>query len=234
MRHVFSHFTAHYALSQICISRMRRRSGNARFVEPRDKSLRFGSANAKIHTFDIGEAVREISQNISQKRSTYVHVHTTCHTTCITTTELTDCVFARLQKEFKTQTKAQTDWKADPTRPRGTFLVVDRSIDPLAPLLHEFTYQATIHDLLEVDGETCKYVQHHTTPTTPTTSSPPPLQCAVCCVLTYHITHSVQSSTGICSVQTGRGRHCYCYCYCRYRSRNGCEIIIKRGRYYIG
>ncbi|KAI8888916.1 Sec1-like protein, partial [Backusella circina FSU 941] len=35
-----------------------------------------------------------------------------------------------------------------PPQPRATLLIVDRSIDPAAPLLHEFTYQAMINDLL--------------------------------------------------------------------------------------
>ncbi|CAO3657362.1 unnamed protein product [Mucor hiemalis] len=37
-----------------------------------------------------------------------------------------------------------------PRQPRATLLIVDRSIDPAAPLLHEFTYQAMINDLLPV------------------------------------------------------------------------------------
>ncbi|KAI8339302.1 Sec1-like protein [Blakeslea trispora] len=38
----------------------------------------------------------------------------------------------------------------NPPQPRATLLIVDRSIDPAAPLLHEFTYQAMINDLLPV------------------------------------------------------------------------------------
>ncbi|KAI8986322.1 Sec1-like protein [Pilobolus umbonatus] len=37
-----------------------------------------------------------------------------------------------------------------PPQPRATLLIIDRSIDPAAPLLHEFTYQAMINDLLDV------------------------------------------------------------------------------------
>jgi hypothetical protein len=40
---------------------------------------------------------------------------------------------------------------------RGTLLLLDRQTDPLAPLLHEFTYQAMVQDLLEVQEEAYKY-----------------------------------------------------------------------------
>ncbi|PRP79539.1 Sec1-like family protein [Planoprotostelium fungivorum] len=40
---------------------------------------------------------------------------------------------------------------------RSTLIIVDRSIDPIAPLLHEFTYQAMIHDLLPVDSDKFSY-----------------------------------------------------------------------------
>ncbi|WVQ84830.1 hypothetical protein IAT38_006987 [Cryptococcus sp. DSM 104549] len=43
-------------------------------------------------------------------------------------------------------------------RPRAVLFVVDRSIDPAAPLLHEFWYQAMANDLLKIeDGVHYKY-----------------------------------------------------------------------------
>ncbi|GHJ83907.1 hypothetical protein NliqN6_0309 [Naganishia liquefaciens] len=43
-------------------------------------------------------------------------------------------------------------------RPKSILFVVDRSMDPVAPFLHEFTYQAMIHDLLPLDsGPTYRY-----------------------------------------------------------------------------
>jgi len=56
--------------------------------------------------------------------------------------------FAQFQRNFPPQTN----------RPRGVLLVVDRSMDLFAPLLHEFTYQAMVHDLLPVnDGDKVTY-----------------------------------------------------------------------------
>ncbi|EPS36022.1 hypothetical protein H072_10488 [Dactylellina haptotyla CBS 200.50] len=45
----------------------------------------------------------------------------------------------------------------DKSRPRGVLFVVDRSMDPVAPLLHEFTYQAMAHDLLPIKEENGKF-----------------------------------------------------------------------------
>ncbi|EDN92384.1 hypothetical protein SS1G_08247 [Sclerotinia sclerotiorum 1980 UF-70] len=43
-------------------------------------------------------------------------------------------------------------------RPQGVLLITDRSMDILAPLLHEFTYQAMAHDLLPIkDHEKVTY-----------------------------------------------------------------------------
>jgi syntaxin-binding protein 1 len=36
---------------------------------------------------------------------------------------------------------------------RATLLILDRSVDVLAPLVHEFTYQAMVYDLLDVDAQ---------------------------------------------------------------------------------
>ncbi|KAJ6006085.1 hypothetical protein N7451_004029 [Penicillium sp. IBT 35674x] len=56
--------------------------------------------------------------------------------------------FAQFQRDFPPQTN----------RPRGVLLIVDRSMDTFAPLLHEFTFQAMAHDLLPIkDGDKVTY-----------------------------------------------------------------------------
>lgn len=45
--------------------------------------------------------------------------------------------------------------KPETPRPRGILFITDRSMDLYAPFLHEFTYQAMVNDLLDIeDGET--------------------------------------------------------------------------------
>ena len=42
-------------------------------------------------------------------------------------------------------------------RSRSTLLLIDRSSDPLTPLIHEFTYEAMVNDLLQISNEKISY-----------------------------------------------------------------------------
>ncbi|KAL7409093.1 Sec1-like protein [Mrakia frigida] len=77
---------------------------------------------------------------------------------------LGDCVSKKLaqsiEKELHAHKQENEDFPkpSDPPRPQSVLFVVDRSMDPVAPFLHEFTYQAMVNDLLPVDdGKTYKY-----------------------------------------------------------------------------
>lgn len=67
-------------------------------------------------------------------------------------------VASTFQKEIDMYARNDSNFpNSGENRPRSLFLIVDRSIDAFAPLLHEFTYQAMAHDLLPIkDGN--KYV----------------------------------------------------------------------------
>ncbi|KAI0079338.1 Sec1-like protein [Panus rudis PR-1116 ss-1] len=62
--------------------------------------------------------------------------------------------------------KANPDFPkpSDPQRPRGTLIITDRSMDTVAPFLHEFTYQAMANDLLPIEDGT-KYTYKFQTAT---------------------------------------------------------------------
>jgi len=50
-----------------------------------------------------------------------------------------------------------TDFQTAHGRPKAVLVITDRSMDPAAPLLHDFWYQAMVNDLLPVkDGVTYK------------------------------------------------------------------------------
>ncbi|CAE6359673.1 unnamed protein product [Rhizoctonia solani] len=63
-----------------------------------------------------------------------------------------------VQKELDEYRKANHDFPkvvpGETNRPRSVLFITDRSMDPVAPLMHEFTYQAMATDLLPIEGGT--------------------------------------------------------------------------------
>jgi len=59
-----------------------------------------------------------------------------------------------VQAELDEYRKANTDFPKpiDISRPRGVLIITDRTMDTVAPFLHEFTYQAMANDLLKIDN----------------------------------------------------------------------------------
>lgn len=55
-----------------------------------------------------------------------------------------------VQTELDQYAKYHQDFPPISNRPRGALFITDRSMDLFAPVLHEFTYQAMIHDLLPI------------------------------------------------------------------------------------
>ncbi|KAK7511059.1 vesicle trafficking protein [Phyllosticta citriasiana] len=63
-----------------------------------------------------------------------------------------------VQEEIDKYAKYHQNFPPPSNRPTGILYVVDRSMDLYAPLLHEFSYQAMVHDLLPVkDGDKVTY-----------------------------------------------------------------------------
>ncbi|QUC19353.1 uncharacterized protein UV8b_03594 [Ustilaginoidea virens] len=59
-----------------------------------------------------------------------------------------------VQEELDGYAHWNPDFPPPSNRPQSTLIVTDRSMDLMAPLLHEFTYQAMAHDLLSIkDGD---------------------------------------------------------------------------------
>lgn len=63
-----------------------------------------------------------------------------------------------VQEELDAYQQYNPSFPPPSNRPQGVLLITDRSMDILAPLLHEFTYQAMAHDLLPIkDHEKVTY-----------------------------------------------------------------------------
>ena len=54
----------------------------------------------------------------------------------------------------KLEIRARREGVFDRSRPRPVMFIVDRSFDVVAPLIHEFFYQAMLNDLMEVENGT--------------------------------------------------------------------------------
>lgn len=55
-----------------------------------------------------------------------------------------------VQLELDQYAKYHEDFPPPSPRPRGVLIITDRSMDLFAPLVHEFTYQAMVHDILSL------------------------------------------------------------------------------------
>lgn len=63
-----------------------------------------------------------------------------------------------IQDELDKYAQHHHDFPPQSSRPRGVLFITDRSMDLFAPLIHEFTYQAMIHDVLNIsDGAKVVY-----------------------------------------------------------------------------
>lgn len=59
-------------------------------------------------------------------------------------------LYKRIEKYLQKKTQ---DEEAAPVK----FVIIDRSFDPLTPLVHDYYYQSLVYDLLSVEGDTVEY-----------------------------------------------------------------------------
>jgi syntaxin-binding protein 1 len=63
-----------------------------------------------------------------------------------------------VQEELDEYAQWNPDFPPASSRPQGVLVITDRSMDLMAPLIHEFTYQAMAHDLLDIkEGDKVTY-----------------------------------------------------------------------------
>lgn len=63
-----------------------------------------------------------------------------------------------VQEELDAYAQWNPNFPPPATRPQGILMITDRSMDLVAPLIHEFTYQAMAHDLLPIrEGDKVMY-----------------------------------------------------------------------------
>eukprot|EP00475_Leptophrys_vorax_P009679 TRINITY_DN1640_c0_g1_i2.p1 TRINITY_DN1640_c0_g1~~TRINITY_DN1640_c0_g1_i2.p1 ORF type:complete len:647 (+),score=199.54 TRINITY_DN1640_c0_g1_i2:196-1941(+) len=63
---------------------------------------------------------------------------------------LCQAIATQFESQISAAARELSDWKYNEMR--GTLLILDRSLDPISPLMHEYTYQAMVNDVLNVEG----------------------------------------------------------------------------------
>ncbi|KAL2158989.1 hypothetical protein VTH06DRAFT_3020 [Thermothelomyces fergusii] len=66
-----------------------------------------------------------------------------------------------VQQALEAHRQSDRNFPPPSQRPQSVLLVTDRSMDLMAPLLHEFTYQAMVHDLLPIREQENGKVTYH-------------------------------------------------------------------------
>eukprot|EP00744_Colponema_vietnamica_P006231 GILI01009061.1.p1 GENE.GILI01009061.1~~GILI01009061.1.p1 ORF type:complete len:654 (+),score=212.74 GILI01009061.1:99-2060(+) len=69
--------------------------------------------------------------------------------------ELTRLLAARVKDQLETYYRSTSTTSFHPNR--ATLLILDRSVDPLTPVMHEVTYQSMVYDLLAIENDTFDY-----------------------------------------------------------------------------
>ncbi|KAJ3015679.1 Syntaxin-binding protein 2 [Thoreauomyces humboldtii] len=65
----------------------------------------------------------------------------------------------KLETALEELKELDPDWPPESPHARTQIIVLDRSVDPFAPVIHSLTYQAAVQDLLQVDGTTATYTR---------------------------------------------------------------------------
>jgi syntaxin-binding protein 1 len=63
-----------------------------------------------------------------------------------------DKLSRQLNLELENYAKLDENFEALKNKKRATLILLDRSFDMISPLIHEFTYQAMMNDLLALEG----------------------------------------------------------------------------------
>ncbi len=65
---------------------------------------------------------------------------------------MADKLSRQLNLELENYAKLDENFEALKNKKRATLILLDRSFDMISPLIHEFTYQAMMNDLLALEG----------------------------------------------------------------------------------
>ncbi|KAJ3159434.1 Syntaxin-binding protein 2 [Geranomyces michiganensis] len=65
----------------------------------------------------------------------------------------------KLEDAFAEIKEIDPEWPPENSYPQSQIIVLDRTVDNVTPILHSLTYQAAVHDLLQVEGTKVAYTK---------------------------------------------------------------------------
>eukprot|EP00474_Spongospora_subterranea_P009382 CRZ09840.1 hypothetical protein [Spongospora subterranea] len=131
---------------------------NIDFLAIESRVFSFGRPGVipSLYFKSVSTAVRsdELRRTADQLSSLCVTLNEYPYIRYVAANPVTSEIARLVDKSLENALRNLKNWKFNPNR--GTLLILDRSVDCVAPLMHEYTYQAIINDILPVSGEICK------------------------------------------------------------------------------
>ncbi|MCJ1378484.1 vacuolar sorting protein VPS33/slp1 [Xylographa soralifera] len=107
------------------------------------------------HMYDLAQKIVSVCVSLEEYPTIrYYRPHNPLHEAGVLCSHLARFV----QEGLDQHAKHHEDFPPPSPRPRGVLIITDRTMDLFAPLVHEFTYQAMVHDLLPLkEGDKSYY-----------------------------------------------------------------------------
>ncbi|KAJ3139671.1 Syntaxin-binding protein 1 [Geranomyces variabilis] len=118
----------------------------------------------KLHdAYDFGKAEQQMSKMAEQMKSIFwtLEDHPTIRYFDATGegASLSAHMAFKLENAIAEIKEIDPEWPPDNSYSQSQIIVLDRTVDNLTPILHSLTYQAAVHDLLQVDGTKVSYIK---------------------------------------------------------------------------
>jgi syntaxin-binding protein 1 len=139
---------------------------HARIRQFKELNLDFLAPESQLFHFDMPDSLCQLFSPRGNKEEEIQRIAKKLVSVCCTLSEYPLIRYSRtpvatalanaVSTAFDDLSSAESEQLAKKVDDRTTLLILDRTLDPVAPVLHEFTYQAMIFDLIDIKKD-CTY-----------------------------------------------------------------------------